>query len=64
MHWFEQYSPGRLLVTGAAALLGLWLFGVFGAPPSGPVAAFFITITALYFAWAWLGLDIGWISRP
>jgi len=55
MLWYERYSPGRLVVTGATVLFGLYLFGLFGKPPCGPVAAFFIAITAIYFAWAWLG---------
>lgn len=55
MYWYEHYSPGRLASTGLAALLGLYLFGFMGPAPTGPVSAFFIGITALYFAWAWLG---------
>ncbi len=55
MYWYENYSPGRLSSTALSALLALYLFGYMGPAPLGPVAAFFISITALYFCWSWLG---------
>ena len=55
MYWYENYSPGRLSSTALAVLLAAYLFGYMGAPPMGPVGAFFISITALYFTWVWFG---------